>query len=587
MLDLNKKPLKFILNFNQQNIIINKNKLLVGSAEYCDIYLEDNSISPIHAILYVEKNLITVQDLRSKNGTFVNGIKVEQQSISQESLIRFGSIDLNLILDKSSEEIEDTEANIEVINTPDQVTFIQDSISEDFKFEEINKVFIDLPLLNQKNSFEYVNIGDEDETDPRIKESSDSLSIQMTVLSNGHVFELEHFPFNSSSFDLNNGQTSINCDLITEKITNFANFQNNQVVFQAIPNFEMHLIENKSAKLISSNETTITLDQAITYTRGSLQIIFKLVPTPPELQKTPFFHIEKSFQKDLAKVYSSLLLPMLLLLFIGVEPKIPEKEIAIVYKRKDPVVAQNSEFKSDQTANKATGNQGEQKEKPEQAQKVVKQTQKQEQQKTAAQTAKVQRKIASVKTYKFNAPSNLNSLFDSKIGEAKIAQKSRNIASNSIQLTDSSNIDSSRNNIKIAKIGNGTGATNYGVAGLSNKKGHQTAHIESETVIMGSMDPELLRKILQEYIPQFRHCYQQELSNNSEDLKGVIDLNFRINGNGTVSQINIQGKKTRFSKGGTNCVAGVLKLIHFPKPKGGGVVDVRQPLNFFSDTQRI
>ena len=31
----------------------------------------------------------------------------------------------------------------------------------------------------------------------------------------------------------------------------------------------------------------------------------------------------------------------------------------------------------------------------------------------------------------------------------------------------------------------------------------------------------------------------------------------------------------------------LLGLIDFPKPKGGGVVDVRQPLNFFAETEKI
>jgi hypothetical protein len=31
----------------------------------------------------------------------------------------------------------------------------------------------------------------------------------------------------------------------------------------------------------------------------------------------------------------------------------------------------------------------------------------------------------------------------------------------------------------------------------------------------------------------------------------------------------------------------VLGIIDFPKPKGGGVVDVRQPLNFFAETEKI
>jgi hypothetical protein len=100
------------------------------------------------------------------------------------------------------------------------------------------------------------------------------------------------------------------------------------------------------------------------------------------------------------------------------------------------------------------------------------------------------------------------------------------------------------------------------------------------------MDPELLRKILREYLPQFRHCYQQELER-SEEAKGVVDLNFRIGKAGRVTTVNIKSKKAKFSNSGTNCMAGVLKLIDFPKPKGGGMVDVKQPLNFFAERNKI
>ena len=101
------------------------------------------------------------------------------------------------------------------------------------------------------------------------------------------------------------------------------------------------------------------------------------------------------------------------------------------------------------------------------------------------------------------------------------------------------------------------------------------------------MDPELLRKILREYIPQFRHCYQQELIGHSEKVKGVIDLNFTISAGGKVSKYNIKIKDAQFSPKGVGCMGSVLSLIDFPKPKGGGVVDVRQPLNFLSETEKI
>ncbi len=123
--------------------------------------------------------------------------------------------------------------------------------------------------------------------------------------------------------------------------------------------------------------------------------------------------------------------------------------------------------------------------------------------------------------------------------------------------------------------------------GLANKKGIDTAFVQADTVVMGSIEPEVLRKILQEYLPQFKFCYQQELQEHSEKIKGIVDLNFRIEGDGKVSTVNIKTAATQFSPKGISCMSNILRIIDFPKPKGGGLVDVRQPLNFFSESTKI
>lgn len=119
--------------------------------------------------------------------------------------------------------------------------------------------------------------------------------------------------------------------------------------------------------------------------------------------------------------------------------------------------------------------------------------------------------------------------------------------------------------------------------GIASKSGFDTSSIDKNTVIRGSMDPEVLRKILREYIPQFRHCYQQELIYKSEKIKGILDLDFTINAQGKASRYTVKAKDTQFSQRGIDCMGNVLAIIDFPKPKGGGIVDVSQPLNFFAE----
>ena len=145
----------------------------------------------------------------------------------------------------------------------------------------------------------------------------------------------------------------------------------------------------------------------------------------------------------------------------------------------------------------------------------------------------------------------------------------------------------------IGKVGSGGGGggegdgKGWGAGGLGGQGGRGVASVSAKTVVMGSIDPELLRKILRQYLPQFRHCYQKELSFGGEGAGGVLDLNFTINGDGQVKKYNVETENGQFSTQGRNCVGEVLGMIDFPKPKGGGLVDVRQPLNFSSETAKI
>ena len=67
---------------------------LVGRGKDCTITIIDPSVSRIHAKLTVERNGgINVEDLKSSNGTFVNGERVELASINHQDLVRFGNVE--------------------------------------------------------------------------------------------------------------------------------------------------------------------------------------------------------------------------------------------------------------------------------------------------------------------------------------------------------------------------------------------------------------------------------------------------------------------------------------------------------------
>ncbi|MBE0008675.1 MULTISPECIES: FtsK/SpoIIIE domain-containing protein [unclassified Arthrobacter] len=64
----------------------------------CDMVLADPAVSRHHARLTVEKNQVTLYDVASANGTWVDGVRVEEAAISVDSDLRFGNSCCRLVL---------------------------------------------------------------------------------------------------------------------------------------------------------------------------------------------------------------------------------------------------------------------------------------------------------------------------------------------------------------------------------------------------------------------------------------------------------------------------------------------------------
>lgn len=125
-------------------------------------------------------------------------------------------------------------------------------------------------------------------------------------------------------------------------------------------------------------------------------------------------------------------------------------------------------------------------------------------------------------------------------------------------------------------------ASSAGAEGLSKKGTIMMAGIPTETVVLGSIDPEIIRQLLRDAIPQFKRCYQSELDNasNKAEFTGVVTLNFVIGASGNVIKSLVTGDST-LTPEIKSCVGNVLKGIQFPQPKGSGNVEVKQPINFY------
>lgn len=78
-------------------ISIKRNKLLIGRAEECDVRPLSEEVSRRHCAIHVGPAEVWVEDLGSRNGTFVNGVRITgKMKVSTGDLVRVGSLELKV-----------------------------------------------------------------------------------------------------------------------------------------------------------------------------------------------------------------------------------------------------------------------------------------------------------------------------------------------------------------------------------------------------------------------------------------------------------------------------------------------------------
>lgn len=126
--------------------------------------------------------------------------------------------------------------------------------------------------------------------------------------------------------------------------------------------------------------------------------------------------------------------------------------------------------------------------------------------------------------------------------------------------------------------GGGTGGYGSGVGVLGGKKDVDIGITSSEPTVMGSLDKELIRKVIHANRGQIRFCYESQL-NRFPKLEGKVAVKFVISASGSVATSSV-AQSTVGNAELESCVAGRVRTWVFPKPKGGGVVVVTYPFIF-------
>ncbi|HKB76314.1 MAG TPA: AgmX/PglI C-terminal domain-containing protein, partial [Myxococcales bacterium] len=117
-------------------------------------------------------------------------------------------------------------------------------------------------------------------------------------------------------------------------------------------------------------------------------------------------------------------------------------------------------------------------------------------------------------------------------------------------------------------IGGGLASYGDGKGGLRGKSDADIGLGPGRPQVSGSIDPELIRKVVHEHRAQIRTCYETQL-NAKPNLAGKLVSAWTIDQGGAVTEAHTQESTLR-DHTVEQCVASKIKTWRFPIPKGGG-----------------
>jgi hypothetical protein len=135
----------------------------------------------------------------------------------------------------------------------------------------------------------------------------------------------------------------------------------------------------------------------------------------------------------------------------------------------------------------------------------------------------------------------------------------------------------------LGKYGNGHGpgsGDRYGVGmgQLRTRKAGTPDPILGVASVRGSLDKEIIRRIVRHNINQVRYCYEQALTKQPK-LDGRLVAQFTISGTGAVIASVVQSS-TLHSPAVEMCVVNAIRRWEFPAPEGRGLAIVSYPFQF-------
>lgn len=645
--------------------VFGKGRILIGRTESCNLIVNNDSVSAIHAVMEIFDDRAVIYDMNSTNGTYVNDDKIIVKELRVGDFFRLADVEFEFQV-YSPEDLPPVLETLEPVHGQASVKQppVMPVSAPDVSSKSLPKTApassqgpsIVYPLAaDPKAEFSEYIFEDKDDLYPIFKYESSKQAVEVIILFNDNVFSIDYLPEGRGTYFIT-GVLTKNDELEfpylgkNEKFP-FVEVRGTSAVVHTLPGFDVFFLSDKK-KDTGHVATSVELagQDILRLHKDNLQIFVRNVQAPPKILAAPILKRDPDFRKYLA-LFLFIVFSFSVALNVIEVPEdknkdelAPERLATILYKQdlsvsknkavekteNAPKVAQQSPHKVAVEKTSTTEKQ------PDIKQPDVVTTKEQNKKPDPGKKTATEKKIVKQGTTPVTKPDNRK--FDNppakgtpQAAGAKTPTAFAQVESKSpghVEVYKSADFSSSVSSL-VAKggslsgvktagaVGSGSNAGTVGVAdgviggtgsiktttmsttqgslvgaasgalgeskgaeGLSAKRAIYTAGIPGETVVLGSMDPDTIRRILLEHLPQFRYCYQKELEKTGQETQGAIKLNFTIGASGHVMNAGVDGS-SNLPTDVKKCVVSVLKGINFPEPMGGGTVEVKQPMNFY------
>ena len=88
-----------------QEIPLQEGKYILGRSEDCQITIPDSGISKKHVSLEVDEQGVIINDLKSSNGTFLNGVKIQESEIHSKDKVSIYNTTFDIVKAKTQQPL--------------------------------------------------------------------------------------------------------------------------------------------------------------------------------------------------------------------------------------------------------------------------------------------------------------------------------------------------------------------------------------------------------------------------------------------------------------------------------------------------